>query len=139
GFNEGGGLEQAHGDACDVALRDASAHAATEGREPPARDERIGQPEARIVPRRRVLGPRVAEADDGAQASALFAALGLLGLLGLLDLGGRGAALGFGLGWRAAFGRHFALFLLTLTDLADELGLRHLGRRFGARRRHFLG
>src|SRR2546429_5493383 len=36
----GGGLEQAHGDAFDVTLRDASALAATERGEPPARDER---------------------------------------------------------------------------------------------------
>src|SRR5256884_608557 len=98
GIHVGGGLEQAHGDAFDVTLRDASALAATERGEPPARDERIGQPEARIVPRRRVLGPRVAEADDGAQASALFAALGLLGFLGLLSLGGCGTAAPFGLG-----------------------------------------
>src|SRR5207247_8821047 len=83
-----------------------------------------------------------AEADAGAHASALFAALGLLGFLRL----GRSRAppsgtLRLGLGRRAAFGRRsrLALFLLTLTDLADELGLGHLGRRFGAGRRHFLG
>src|SRR5207249_6457959 len=122
GIHVGGGLEQAHGDAFDLTLRDASALAATEGGEPPARDERIGQPEARIVTRRRVLGPRVAEADDGAQASALFAALGLLGFLGFLSLGGCGTAapLGLGLGRRAALGCRppLALFLFTLADLA---------------------
>src|SRR2546422_10545848 len=138
GIHVGGGLEQAHGDAFDVTLRDASALAATERGEPPARDERIGQPEARIVPRRRVLGPRVAEADDGAQASALFAALGLLGFLGLLSLGGCGTAapFGLGLGGRAALGRRLALFLFlfTLADLADQLRVRPFGGRFGAPR-----
>src|SRR5882762_11153397 len=73
----GGGLEHADGYAVHLTLGDASTLAAAEGGEAPPRDERIGQPEARIVTRRRVLGPRVAEADDGAQASALFAALGL--------------------------------------------------------------
>src|SRR5439155_16392153 len=137
GVHVGGGLEHTDGHALHLTFGDAGALAAAEGGKAPPRDDRIDQPEARIVTRRRVLGPRVAEADDGAQASALFAALGLLGLLGLLDLGGRGAALGFGLGWRAAFGRRFTLLLLTLTDLTDELGPGHLGRRFPARRRLF--
>src|SRR5256886_10161144 len=81
-----------------------------------SRDERLGQPEARIVPRRRVLWPRVAEADHGAQASALFAALGLLRLVGLgrCPSPRRPASrptLGFGLGGRGALGRSLALFL----------------------------
>src|SRR5207247_2705437 len=130
-----GGLEQAHGDAFGLTLRDASALAAAEGGEPPARDERIGQPEARIVTRRRVLGPRVAEADDGAQASALFAALGLLGFLGLLSLGGCGTAapFGLGLGGRAALGCRppLPLFPFPLPALSDPLGFRPLACPFG--------
>src|SRR5439155_13802125 len=79
----GRGLEDADRHAVHLTLGETSALAAAERGEAPVRGERVGQPEARIVPRRRVLGPRVAEADDGAQASALFAALGLLRLLGL--------------------------------------------------------
>src|SRR5438067_13710038 len=107
--------------------------AASERGKPPPRDERLGQPEARIVPRRRVLWPRVAEADHGAQASALFAALGLLRLVGLgrCPSPRRPASrptLGFGLGGRGALGRSLALFLFSLAHLADQLGLRDLGR-----------
>src|SRR5207247_2394469 len=85
---------------------------------------RIGRP--------RVLGAPGAEAEARAQASALRAAPALLGCL----RPGRSRAppsgtLRLALGRRAAFGRRppLALFLLALTDLADELGLGHLGRR----------
>src|SRR5207248_1882201 len=119
-------------------LRETSALAAAERGEAPVRGERVGQPEARIVPRRRVLWPRIAEADHGAQASALFAALGLLRLLGLGRRRSRSpTTLGVGLGRRAALGGALALFFF-LADLADQLGLGHLGRGLRGGRRHFL-
>src|SRR5439155_19648072 len=137
----GRGLQDPDRYARHLTLGDTRALAAAEGGKPPVRDERIGQPEARVVPRRRVLWPRVAEADDGAQPSALFAALGLLDLVGLLPLGGCGSAtpLGLGLGRRGAFRGTLALFLFSLAHLPDQLGLRHLGRGLGARRRHLFG
>src|SRR6266550_443374 len=129
----GGGLEHADADARDAALGDTRALAASERGEPPARDERVGEPEARIVPGRRVLWPRVAEANHGAQASALFAALGLLDFLRLLALGGRrrAASLRVGLGARFAAGRRLAFRFFALAHLADQLGLGDLGRRLG--------
>src|SRR5438067_12669757 len=93
--------------------------AASERGKPPPRDERVGEPEARIVPGRRVLWPRVAEANHGAQASALFAALGLLDFLRLLALGGsrRGAAFRLGLGAAFAGRRPLAFRFFALAHL----------------------
>src|SRR5438876_4449985 len=95
------GFEDAHGDAVHAALAHAGALAAAEGGNPPARDEGVGEPEPHVVPRRRVFRTGIAEADDGTQGSALFAALGLLGFLGflaLLPFGRSRAAAGLRLG-----------------------------------------
>src|SRR2546421_556911 len=88
-------------------------------------------PRSRNVP----LRSWIPEADDGAQGSALFAALGLLGLLGLFALlalrrwggalGRCGRALRFGL--RATLGGLALGLLLALAYLADQLRLGHLG------------
>src|SRR3989442_12248035 len=82
----GGGLEHADGDPVHYALGRARPLGAAKRGKPPARDQRVGQPEAGIMARRRVLRTWIPEADDGAQGSALFAALGLLGLLRLFAL-----------------------------------------------------
>src|SRR5205807_8687411 len=124
----GRGLEQLHRHAVDLARRNASALAASKGSESPSRSERVHQPEARVMPRRRVLRTRIPEADHGAQASALFAALGLLGLLGFLSLGG----LRFSLALRR-------LAFLALTRLADQLGLGDLRRGLRPRPQPLLG
>src|SRR5260370_19604893 len=122
--HEGHGLQDADRNPVHLALGDAGPLAAPEGGEPPALDQRVGQPESRVVPRRRVLWPRAAEADHGAPASALFAALRFLGLVGFLALGRRGTALGFGLGpalrlrLGPALGPFFARFLV-FAHLAD--------------------
>src|SRR5207253_4877854 len=126
------GFEDAHGDAVHAALAHAGALAAAEGGKPPARDEGVGEPEPHVVPRRRVFRTGIAEADDGTQGSALFAALGLLGFLGflaLLPFGRSRAAAGLRLGLggpsppsprsrsTTALRRGSALFLLALADL----------------------
>src|SRR5205823_1476316 len=60
GIHVRGGLEDPHGHARHVTLGDPGALAAAERGQLPPLDERIGQPEARIVTRRRVLGPGAA-------------------------------------------------------------------------------
>src|SRR2546426_684387 len=143
----GGGLEHADGDPVHYAFGRARPLGAAKRGKPPARDQRVGQPEAGIMARRRVLRTWIPEADDGAQGSALFAALGLLGLLRLFALlalrrwsgalGRRGRALHFGL--RATLSGLALGLLLALAYLADQLRLGHLGHRLRRGRRDLLG
>src|SRR4029077_1694625 len=120
----GGRLEDTNARAVpDLTLTHTRALAAAKGGKAPVRDERFGQPVARVVTRRRVFWPRIAEADHGAQASALFAALGLLRLVGLR---GRRSRSAFGIGlWRPppspTLGCGLAFLFFALAHLADEL------------------
>src|SRR5207244_12246638 len=143
----GGGRAHAVGDPVHYALGRARPLGAAKRGKPPARDQRVGQPESGIMARRRVLRTWIPEADDGAQGSALFAALGLLGLLGLFALlalrrwssafGRCGRALRLGL--RATLGGLALGLLLALAHLADQLRLGHLGHRLPRGRRDLLG
>ncbi len=63
----GRGFQDADGDAGHAALGRARPLGAAERRQAPVRRDRVGQPEAGVVARRRVFRTGISEADDRAQ------------------------------------------------------------------------
>src|SRR3989475_9417219 len=94
----GGGFEQADGDAVHRAFGHAGALAPAERGKPPVRNERVGQPETRIVARRRVLRAGIPEADDGALAQLSLPPFGFSAFSGFSPfVGAAGPAFASGL------------------------------------------